>query len=254
MNKNQINLIHTPSDEPMSVAVFLSGSGTNFIAIHEEQKRLQKKGEKNYGSIDLVFTNVPNCRGAQLAHEYGIPVADFSSKKFFEIIEKHPDDEQARDYYDAAVIATIEEFCEPDIIVLAGYRRRLSSRFLNRYQNRIVNLYPGDITKDYLVRGVDAWVQALAAGESSIKCSVYMERDNERFGSAIVQSHPISLAGFTEENKALVSDKIREEGEWVVFPYAVHKLIAKGCLGVDSEGNLYLEGVKLDKSGLQLGA
>ena len=254
MNKNQINLIHTPIDEPMSVAVFLSGSGTNFIAIHEEQKRLQKKGEKNYGSIDLVFTNVPNCMGAQLAQEYGIPVANLSSKKFFEIIEKHPDDEQARDSYDAAVMATIEEFCKPDIIVLAGYRRRLSSRFLERYHNRIVNLYPGDITKDYLVRGVEAWVQALRAGEDSIKCSVYMERDNERFGSAIVQSQVISIAGFTQEDKGLVSEKIREEGEWIVLPYAVHNLIAKGCLGVDGEDNLYLEGVKLEKAGLQFKA
>ena len=87
MNNFKIELIHNPGNQPMSVAVFLSGSGTNFIAIHEEQKRLQKKGEKNYGRIDLVFTNVPNCKGAQLAEEYGIPVANLSSKKFFEIIE-----------------------------------------------------------------------------------------------------------------------------------------------------------------------
>ena len=253
MNKNKIEPIHNAGDGPMSVAVFLSGSGTNFIAIHEEQKRLQKKGEKNYGRIDLVFTNVPNCMGAQLAEEYGIPVANLSSKKFFEIIEKHPDDEQMRDSYDAAVITTIEEFCEPDIIVLAGYRRRLSSRFLKRYHNRIINLYPGDITKDYLVRGIDAWVKALTAGEDSIKCSVYMERDNERFGSAIVQSRPISITGFTEDDRGLVNEKIREEGEWIILPYAVHNLIAKGCLGVDGEDNLYLEGVKLEKAGLQFG-
>lgn len=253
MNKNQINLIHTPSDGPMSMAIFLSGSGTNFIAIYEEQKRLQKKGEKNYGRVDLVFTNVPNCYGAQLALEYGIPVANLGSKKFFEIIEKHPDDEQMRDGYDAAVIATIEELCEPDLIVLAGYRRKLGGMFQKRYHNRIVNLYPGDITKDYLVRGEEAWVQALSAGEGSLKCSVYMERDNERFGSAIMQSRPISLSGFTKDDKALVNEKIREEGEWSIFPYVVHNLIAKGCLGVDVEDNLYLEGVKLDKSGLQFG-
>ncbi len=47
----------------------------------------------------------------------------------------------------AAVIATIEEYCDPDLIVQAGYRRRLSSKFLNRYHNRIINLYPGDIAR-----------------------------------------------------------------------------------------------------------
>ncbi|MGB3728501.1 MAG: formyltransferase family protein [Thermodesulfobacteriota bacterium] len=253
MIKSKIESIHNPVDGPMSTAIFLSGSGTNFIAIYEEQKRLQKSGEKNYGRVDLVFTNVPNCYGAQLAQEYGIPVANLSSKKFFEILEKHPDNEEARDSYDAAVITTIEELCEPDLIVLAGYRRKLSGKFLKRYKNRIINLYPGDITKEYLVRGVEAWFQALTAGEDSLKCSVYMERDNERFGSAIVQSQPISIAGFTENDKALVNEKIRQEGEWNIFPYAVHNLIAKGCLGVDAEDNLYLEGVKLDKAGLQFG-
>lgn len=251
MNKNQIDPIYTPGDEPMSVAVFLSGAGSNFIAIHDEQKRLQEKGQKHYGRIDLVFTNVPNCYGAQTAEEYGISVASLSSKKFFEIIQKNPDDEEARDAYDAAVIATIEEVCEPDLIVLAGYRRRLGERFLKRYENRIINMYPGDITKNYLVRGIDAWVQALGAGEDSIKSTVYMERFDERFGTAIIQSKPISVAGFTKEDKALVSEKIREEGEWVILPYAVHNLIAKGCLDADQEGNIYLEGVKLDRSGLQ---
>ncbi len=41
MDKSQVKPIYVPNDEPMSVAVFLSGSGTNFIAIHEEQKDLK---------------------------------------------------------------------------------------------------------------------------------------------------------------------------------------------------------------------
>jgi len=253
MNKNKIEPIHNAGDGPMSVAVFLSGSGTNFIAIHEEQKRLQKKGEKNYGRIDLVFTNVPNCKGAQLAEEYGIPVANLSSKKFFEIIEKHPNDEQTRNSYDAAVICAIEQVCTPDVIVLAGYRRRLGGLFLNRYKNRVINLYPGDTTKDYLVKGVDAAIQAINAGEAFIQCTVFLQKENERFGPALLQSAPISLQGFTEDDRGLVNEKIREEGEWIILPYAVHNLIAKGCLGVDGEDNLYLEGVKLEKAGLQFG-
>ena len=113
-------------------------------------------------------------------------------------------------------------------------------------------MYPGDITKNYLVRGVDAWIQALGAGENSIQSTVYMERFGERFGRAIVQSKPISIAGFTDEDKPIVSEKIREQGEWIILPYAVHNLIARGCLGADGEGNIYLEGVKIDKSGIQL--
>ena len=142
---------------------------------------------------------------------------------------------------------------ESYIIVLAGYRRRLSSRFLKRYHNRIINLYPGDTTKDYLVKGVDAAIQAINAGEAFIQCTVFLQKENERFGPALLQSAPISLQGFTEDDRGLVNEKIREEGEWIILPYAVHNLIAKGCLGVDGEDNLYLEGVKLEKAGLQFG-
>ncbi len=178
---------------------------------------------------------------------------EFSSKSYFELIGRDPDDDYARGGYDAVVIQMIEEVCEPDLIVLAGYRRRLSSVFLNRYKNRVVNLYPGDITKDYLVRGVDASVQALRAGEDSIKCTVYLQRDNERFGPALLQSKPIPLKGFTENDKNLMSEKIREEGEWKIFPYAVHNLIANGCLAIDGEDNVYMDGVMLDSAGLQHG-
>lgn len=253
MNKNDIELIYNPGDEPMSVAVLLSGSGTNFLEIYEEQKQLQEKGEKNFGRIDVVFTNVPNCIGAQIAEEYGITVVELSSKKYFELVGKDPDDEQARAYYDAAVIQMIEQVCAPEIIVLAGYRRRLSQIFLDRYKNRVLNLYPGDITKDYLIKGVDASIQALRAGENTLKCTVYLQRSSQRFGPALLQSKPISLEGFSESDKGLMSEKIREEGEWIIFPYAVHNLLAKGCIGIDGEDNVYMGGVKLEQAGLQHG-
>jgi len=254
MKKPELTPIFPPCDKPMSVAVLLSGSGTNFVALYEEQKRLEKKGEKNFGRIDVVFTNVSNCRGAQLAEEFGIPVARLSSKKFFEFLDKEPNDEEARDYYDAAAILNIEEVCNPDLIVLAGYRRRLGSPFHRRYQNRIINLYPGDITKGYLTTGLEACVQAMRAGKDSIKCTVYLERENERFGPAIIQSKPISLVGYQESDKECVNELIREQGEWKIYPFAVHNLIAKGCIEVDEDVNVYLEGVSLDRSGLQFGS
>lgn len=244
-------LIFKPDNEPMSVAVFLSGSGTNFVAIHEEELRRRNAGERVYGRIDAVFTNAPKCKGAEKAKEYGIPVISLSSSKFFGVMDKGSEDEEAREYYDAAVVTLIEQVCQPDLIVLAGFRRRFGKALLNRYRNKVLNLYPGDITKDYLVRGIDASIQALRAKERDIKCTVYLERENERFGAALMQSGPISLKGFKERNVEELNQKIREDGEWVIFPYAVHELIAKGRAGVDGAGNLYVDGQKLDRSGFQ---
>ncbi|MER3447053.1 MAG: hypothetical protein C4291_09510 [Candidatus Dadabacteria bacterium] len=247
----EIKLIYKPDNNPMSVAVFVSGSGTNLRALYEEQKRLEESGNKSYGKIRLVFTNAPNCIGAEVAKGFRIPVISLSSKSYFEILQKGADDNEARDYYDSAAIALIEEICVPDLIVLAGYRRRLGGLFINRYRDRIINLYPGDTTKAYLVRGIDASVQAIRAGEKEIKCTVFLARDGERFGPAIIQSQPISLEGFNEENAKVMQEKIREKGEWQILPFAVHHLISKGLVGIDSEDNIYIDGIKMPKEGYQ---
>jgi phosphoribosylglycinamide formyltransferase-1 len=249
MNEPVIKPIFEPKGEPMSAAVFLSGSGTNFISIAEEERRLARAGGKLYGRIDAVFTNAPGSEGAKKAAEYGIPVLGVSSKKYFDFLHKSPEDEEMRDYYDAAALALVENVCSPDIIVLAGYRRRLGRVFIERYSGRILNLYPGDITKDYLVRGVDACVQALRAGEDSIRCTVYLECLGERFGAALVQSPPVSLVGFTEDDKDAMGTKIREEAEWKAFPFAVHELLAKGRAGIDKDGALYVDGIRLGPAG-----
>ncbi|MBI4228718.1 MAG: hypothetical protein HY693_03245 [Deltaproteobacteria bacterium] len=247
----EIELIYNPDNKTMKIAVLVSGTGTNLSAIYDEQLRLEKLGEKNYGRIGVVFTNVPNCKGEEKARDLGIPVVSLSSQSFFEILNKNPDNDEIRDYYDAATISLIESICKPDIVVLAGYRRRIGGLFLNHYKNRVVNLYPGDITKSYLIRGVDASIQALRAGEDRIRCTVFLEKAGERFGPSIIQSQPISLEGYEERDLLSMQEKIRKEGEWIIYPFAVHQLIAKGRLGIDRDDNIYVDGEVVPKEGYQ---
>ena len=246
-----IELIYKPNENPMKVAVLLSGSGTNFVAIYDEQLRSENFGNKNHGNVEVVFTNVPGCGGADKARELAIPVVSLESKSFFQILNKSSSDDGARDYFDAATICLIESVCKPDLVVLAGYRRRIGGLFLSHYKNRILNLYPGDITKSYLIRGVDASIQALRAGESYIKCTVYLESGGERFGRSIVQSKPISLEGYGELDAPKMQEKVRKEGEWRIYPFAVHHLIARGRIGIDRDDNVYLDGRRLPERGYQ---
>jgi phosphoribosylglycinamide formyltransferase-1 len=249
---SDIESIYDPDENAMKLAVLVSGSGTNFLKIYEEQLRLEKLGEKHYGKVEVVFTNVPNCKGAQKARDLGIPVLSLSSKSFFEILNTDPDDNEARDFYDAAAITLMEGICKPDIVALAGYKRRIGGLFLSHYKNRIVNLYPGDVTKSYLIRGVDASIQALRAGEGYIRCTVYLERDGQRFGPSIVQSQLISLEGYEERDSAKMQEKIRKQGEWRIYPFAIHQLIAKGRLGIDQNENIYVDGKRMPETGYQI--
>ena len=245
--------LYQKTDIPMKIAVFASGSGTNFEKILEKHYEYCKSGKGNYASIVTVFSNNPDSGVLKKAESSGINTICLSSSKFFSLLEKPPDDELYRETYDSAVIALLEQNNEPDLIVLAGYRRKLSRLFTDRYRNRIINLYPGDITRNYLERGIPAYRQALDNGDSTLRCTCYIENDtNKRFGSAIAQSADIPLNGFSENDNEKLEEKIRKEGEWLLFPFVVHDLIANGRVEIDEQRNVYIDGVKMEESGLKL--
>ena len=249
----QITPLYTDTARPIKILVLASGRGTNFEKIHSRQMELEQNGQINYGTIRHVFSNDPEAPVLAKAKALKIETSSISSEKFFADIGKPPSDEGGRILYDSAVISLIEEALKPDLVVLAGYRRRLSRLFTERFPNRIVNLYPGDTTKDYLVRGKSACVQAIENGEKTIRCTVYLENDPEvRFGTVVAQSADISLEGFGMGDVAAMEEKIREQGEWRLFPFVVHDLIANGRVAIDGEKNIYVDGSQMGKSGFSL--
>ncbi len=248
---NNIKPIYEHSNRQMEVAVFISGSGTNLNALCDKENKLLNEGKEIPASIKTVFTNVPDCKGTEIAKDYDIPVVSLSSKKFFESLDKEPDDKDLRKYYDAAVISLIENVCSPDLIVLAGYRRKLSTIFYEHYKNKIINLYPGNITKKYLITGVQAPIQALRNNESEIKATVYLEQEYTRFGIPILQSDNVSLEGYSEDDIEIINKNIREQAEWVIFPHTVYEFIAKGKVGIGNNSTLYLDSQPIGNSGIQ---
>lgn len=252
MQDNMKIPIYKNSDRVMSVAVFLSGSGTNFDAIYSEQLKKENDGDTNYGRVDTVFTNVPGCEGIRKASGRGIPALSLSSSSYFDHIGEDPSSSEHRKFYDAAVITLIEQVCDPDLIVLAGYRRKLSGLFYQKFKNRIINMYPGDITKEYLVNGIPAYIQAIKNGEKELKCSAYVERENERFGNLLAQSEPVPIELLSENDQDRSSRIIRENCEWKLFPFVIHELIAKGRVMIDEKDNVYIDGTNVTGKGYQL--
>ena len=249
----QIKPLYSDTRSPMKILVLASGRGTNFEKIHSRQVELEQDGGGNYGTIEHVFSNTPEAEVLKKAETLGIRTSYISSESFFGALGKHPSDDSGRTAYDSAVISLIERLFEPDLVVLAGYRRRLSRLFTERFPNRIVNLYPGNTTKDYLVRGKSACIQAIENGEKTVRCTVYLENDPEtRFGTVIAQSADISLEGFSAGDVAEMEKRIREQGEWKLFPFVVHDLIANGRVAIDGENNVYVDGRKIGGSGFSL--
>ncbi len=114
----------------LRLAVLVSGSGTNLQNIIE----LSQSGHLS-ATVDLVVSD--NCEA------YALKRADKAGIKTFVL--------NARDYasrieFDRVLHQTIEP-SKPDLIVLAGFMRILSAEFVNRYENRIVNIHPSLLPK-----------------------------------------------------------------------------------------------------------
>ena len=244
----KIPVFRKTNNKPMTIGIFLSGSGTNFDAIVRYIK------DKNIidANIEFVFSNVPNCPGIKNAKNQGFTTFSLSSRDFFAKLGKQPDDVESRKDYDMKVLNTLSDFIETDLIVLAGYRRKLSHTFYSTFNNRIINMYPGDITKDYLITGIPASLQALQNKDKEIKCTVYFDREDVRFGTAILQSKPIELDGYKESNISELDSDIREKAEWTALPFTMIEVIAKQRLSFDEGGQLYLDDLPLPENGFQL--
>lgn len=109
----------------MNVAVFISGGGTNLQAIIDAIKE-----NKINGKIKLVFSNRKNAYGLIRAQNESIDTFYLNRKKFF-----------CNEEYDERILEELERK-NIDLIVLAGYLNILSSKFVSKYSNRIINIHP----------------------------------------------------------------------------------------------------------------
>jgi formyltetrahydrofolate-dependent phosphoribosylglycinamide formyltransferase len=107
------------------LVLFISGNGTNLQAVMDacENKELA-------ASVVAVFSNKGDAYGLLRAHEAGIPAIHFQKLE----------SESRRDY-DARLAEAVLTYA-PNYIVLAGWMRILTSAFLDRFPNRVINLHP----------------------------------------------------------------------------------------------------------------
>jgi phosphoribosylglycinamide formyltransferase 1 len=109
----------------VKIGVLVSGSGSNLQSIIDNIKL----GNIN-GKIEVVISNKENAYGLERARQHGID-AVFVHPKEFENMEQ----------YDEAIIKELKSR-NVDLVVLAGYLKILTSKFIEEYNNKIINIHP----------------------------------------------------------------------------------------------------------------
>ncbi|MBN1301414.1 MAG: phosphoribosylglycinamide formyltransferase [Melioribacteraceae bacterium] len=108
----------------INLAVFASGKGSNLNSI------LQKSFSGNLNAkVEIVISNRTQCGAFELADRYGIKKITVSDS------EK----EGAISYSELEVLFTEREI---DLIVLAGYLKKLPESLVNNFKNKVINIHP----------------------------------------------------------------------------------------------------------------
>ena len=107
-----------------------------------------------------------------------------------------------------------------DIIVLAGFMRILSTHFVNKYKNKIINIHPSLLP---LFPGAHAHRETIKAGVSESGCTVHFVDDGVDTGPIIIQKSVTVNRNDTEETLA---NKILPL-EHQIFPKALDLLTSQ---------------------------
>jgi folate-dependent phosphoribosylglycinamide formyltransferase PurN len=274
-------LIFDPSSRAMNYACGVSGSGTNYDRIYERDPHRRH----------VVFSNTPGCAGMVKAQNYGVQGISLDSARYFQEmwgLEKVPRHGVERDSYDRAIMTLVEQSLDgqPDLICLAGYDLWIGNWMVSRYFPKILNVHPADARK-YVGLGWIPTAKAILADEKNVKSTVFMVDQSDDGGPILIQSASLPLSRwdsdlretrkFTEKSgartlkdfreaaqreRSKLYDSLREvsgaiqevlkvEGDWKIYPFAVHELIAKGRVALDGR-TVFIDGVQMPPEGWQV--
>lgn len=165
----------------LALGILGSGKGSNCRAILE-----QIRAGKLAAEARLVVADVFDAGILDIAREFGVPNAYLPPGKFRTRLEPQVEMELVRMLQGAGV----------ELLVLAGFMRVLREQILAAFPRRIINLHPSLLPK---FPGVEAWSQALAAGEKVTGCTVHYVDPGIDTGEIIAQREVPIAAGDTPE-------------------------------------------------------
>jgi phosphoribosylglycinamide formyltransferase-1 len=197
------------------IVILISGRGSNLAAILEAQQTRAWEAK-----VVNVICNRPDAAGIAVAEKFGVPVTIIDHKSFAN-----------RSLYDQALLEKTHNF-EPDLVVLAGYMRILSSDFVQNFSGRLINIHPSLLPS---FPGLNTHRAALTAGVKWHGVTVHFVTEDLDVGPIISQGIVPVLQNDTEEILASRVFVI----EHLIYPQAIEWFIREQL--VLEQGNVRVE-------------
>lgn len=188
---------------PFTVAVLISGSGSNLQALLDDQQGY---------AVGLVLADRAGASGLQRGLSANVPTAALPLRA--------PKDRRQRLAWEQQVAALIEVFA-PDLIVMAGWMRVMSAAFIERFAGRIINQHPALLPDDAgdcyrlsggatipAIRGAHAVRDALRLQLPVTGCTVHWVTPEVDVGLSLARAE---VAVLPDDDEATLHERIKHE-------------------------------------------
>lgn len=179
------------------VVVLISGSGSNLQALIDGQ-------QQGALPIDIVavISNKPDVLGLERAKNAGIAQQVINHRDYSD-----------RESFDQQLAHVINQY-QPDLVVLAGFMRILTSDFVRQYQGKMLNIHPSLLPK---YQGLHTHQRALDAGDDCHGVTVHFVTEELDGGPTIIQAIVPIMAN---DNIDSLTQRVQQQ-EHIIYPMAV---------------------------------
>ena len=182
-----------------NIAVFISGTGTNFKNLIQYSLKKQSKFK-----IKLVVSNNSNAKGLKYAKKFKI------KKKIINYKNLTNSEIRILNYLNKENI---------NIICLAGFMKILTANFIKKFKGKIINIHPSLLPK---YKGLNTHQRALDNKEKYSGCTVHYVNSKLDAGKIILQK---KVKIFKNDTSEKLSKRVLKQ-EHLLYPKALEKIIS----------------------------
>jgi phosphoribosylglycinamide formyltransferase-1 len=199
------------------IVVLISGNGTNLQALIDKLHNSKLAEQKI--EIAAVFSNKTDAYGLQRASDAGI---------YNQVILG--DASSSREQYDALLSEEIDKF-QPDLILMAGFMRILSTPFVDKYLGKMLNIHPSLLPK---YRGINTHQKAIDAGDKVHGATVHFVTPELDSGPTVLQA---KVPVFAEDKAEDLAERVLTQ-EHLIYPLAAQWFLTERLKMVNNQAQL----------------
>lgn len=193
-------------EQKINICVMVSGGGTNLQALLDAEKN----GSIKSGKISLVVSNNPKA--------YALKRAENS--KIENLVYENEDE-----------LMGILRRKNIKLVILAGFLKILSPKFIREFKGKIINVHPSLIPSfcGKGCYGLHVHEKALAYGVKVTGATVHFVNEIPDGGKIISQK---AVEIMDDDTPEILQKRVMEEAEWILLPKAAEEISMKLMKGI----------------------